>query len=147
VSLVYSRSDSGLVVAEHGADESAVARALKDHDRELRLVRQLSESLGVLVWKVYRYAGSEQPAQFLCAWTDRSGTPLPLSHRLVDMVKDLDRNSRAPRMDAETLNAQAREVTARKIATEHEALIADHLPRQGRLPCLPRRKRLSRHTL
>jgi len=138
VSLVYSRSDSGLVVAEHGADESAVARALREHDRELRLVRQPSDTFECLVWKVYRSAGSERPAEFICAWTDRSGAPLPLSHRLVDMVKGLDRGSRAPHMDADALNAQRRERAEKDVKRHNQDLIDDHLPRVGRNPVLHR---------
>jgi hypothetical protein len=140
--LVYTRQDSGLVVAEHASDEASVARALRDHDSDLRLVRQLSESLGALVWKVYRYAGSERPAEFVCAWTDRSGTPLPLSHRLVDMVKGLDRNSRAPVADADTLNARRKERAEKEVQRHNQDLIDDHLPRVGRSPVLHRSQSL-----
>jgi hypothetical protein len=112
MSLVYTQSPSGLVLATHGSDEAAAAAALREYDRDLRLVPQDSDAYGRRIYKVYRYVGSERPAQFVCGWWDELGNPYPLSVTgLLDMVQRLDRNTRGAVQDADARNA---ELTARR---------------------------------
>jgi hypothetical protein len=133
---VYSRSDSGLVLAEHGQDEAAVAHALRQHDDQLRLVRQ---PLGdTLVWKVYRYAGSDRPAEFLLAWTTSTGEPLPLSMRLVDEVQRHDRNSPGVIVDADRQTQQLHEQRQRQDETDDEAIAHDWEGRERLVPAFHR---------
>jgi hypothetical protein len=144
VGLVYIRTDSGLVLAEHAQDEAAVARALREHDDELRLVRQYDLDLRVPVWKVYRYAGSDRPAQFLCAWISEDGIPLPLSHQLVEKVKQMDRNTRSAYLDEEARNAAKRERDAKQAQRDAEDLADEYRRRAGRSPAFHRGPHLRR---
>ncbi len=136
--LVYSRTDSGLVLAEHGQDEAAVARLLKQHDRDLRLVPQRSDSYGRIYYAVYRYAGSERDAEFVCAWVGEDGQPLPLSSRILDMVQQLDRNGRGAYVDEDERNARLRERRALDEAQATEDLADDWARRERRSAVLPR---------
>jgi hypothetical protein len=129
VGLVHSRTGSGLILAEYGADGAAVLRALKEYDQDLRLLPP-----GVSVngadrqhWAVYAYRGSERPPVFVLAWTGPGGEPLPLSMRLLDAVKEQDKNTRSAYLDADARNAIAREQRAEKAREEGEALVDDHL--------------------
>lgn len=111
--LVFTQGPSGLVVANQGSDEAACARALREHDPDLRLVPP-----GVLVqgeresrsdaWRVYRYCGSERPIEFVCGWWDDRGTPYPQlsADGLLRMVQSLDRNLRGDRVEADEHNAR-----------------------------------------
>lgn len=102
-----SRTDGGLVVPT-GAHEAAVQAALKQHDPDLRLVPQDSDHFGRTIYKVYRYAGSERPAEFLLYWGDKDGA-YPLSMGIVDAVRRLDRNMRGfDPTDADVHNAELR---------------------------------------
>jgi hypothetical protein len=144
--FVYSRQDSGLVLAEHGADEAAVARALRQHDPDLRLVRQLDLERKVQVWKVYRYAGSNREAEFLLAWQTPRGEPMPLSMSLVDEVLRHDRNSRAADLvDADTANARLVQKQRNQSEADAEAARDDWRARaeKGRLPVFPRSLKLA----
>ena len=132
MSLVLSQSASGLFLATEGADEAACAAALKEYDRDLRLVPQDSDHFGRRVYKVFRYMGSEQPAQFICGWWDEFGKPYDgLSVTgLLDMVKRLDRNTRWENVDPDVRNAQLRESRQREAAAELDE-IADEF--RGRI--------------
>lgn len=132
--LVHSRTGSGLIVSEYGADGAAVLRALKDHDPDLRLIPP-----GVSVqgahrehWAVYLYRGSERPPVFVLAWTGPDGGPLPLSHRLVDAVKQRDLNGRGNPLSADQLNAARAEARRRQEERDREALRHDHLSSAGK---------------
>lgn len=142
--LVYTRTGGGLVVAEHGQDEAAAARTLREYDPELRLVRQYDDVRRTPVWKVYSYRGPDQPAVFLLAWTDDRGVPLPLSSRLLDKVKELDRNSRAAHVDEDVLNARKREREARQLEQDMQDLADDWRTREGRSAVLHRGVHLRR---
>lgn len=139
MSLVFSENDSGLVVAEQSADERSVRDALRDHDRALRLVRGFSEEHGCWVWRVYRYAGPDRPAEFLCDWSDRRGTPFPLSHRLVDYVRhELDKNGRAPGPDPDRRNAELVERRRKDADADMDEAAREHAKAVGRLPLFHR---------
>lgn len=138
--LVYSRSDSGLVVAEHGADEAAVALALKDHDPDLRLVAQGSDLYGTRIYKVFLYRGSDRPAEFVCGWWDELGNPYPLSARLVEKVKQLDRNMRGHQtyVDPDQANATLKAQLQADAAQQEQDLADDYKNREGRVYAFPR---------
>jgi hypothetical protein len=142
--LVYSRTDSGLLVAEEGAsDEKAVGRLLRDYDSDLRLVPATFHD-GRLGYKVYRYAGPDRPAEFICYWGNEEGEPYPLSSRLLDKVRELDRNSRAPYLSEDELNARAQEKRERQIRQDAEDLVDDVATTAGVMPCFHRGAHLRR---
>lgn len=140
--LVHSRTDSGLLVAEHRVEGAAVARALREHDPDLRLVPQFSASMGGQYWAVYLYAGSERPAEFVTAWVNEQGEPLPLSMRLVDRVQELDRNGRGETPSADELNALEEERRRLDAEQAAEDLYDDWRKREGRSALLPRSQSL-----
>lgn len=144
--LVYSRTPSGLVRAEHGADEAAVARALRRHDDDLRLVRGFDLERQVWTWKVYRYAGSEREAEFLLVWADEDGTPRPLSMNLVDEVQRHDRNLRGDLVDAAVHNARLRAERHKDYQREAEEIVREFGPKLDgtRLPVIHRSQSLRR---
>lgn len=106
--FVLTKTPTGLVVASHGSDEAEAARALRAYDSDLRLVVQGPDEHGPRSWRVYRYMGSERPAQFVCGWWDEYGNPYPqLSVTgLLDMVRRLDRNTRGGEVDPDRENAR-----------------------------------------
>lgn len=136
-----SRLDSGLTVAEHGSDAVAVQRALQEHDRDLRLIPQESDHYGRIVYKVARLTGGDRPVQWVMSWRTRDGEALPLSMRLVDKVKELDLNSRAPKDDPDDLNAQVRAERERDLDREMENLSEDWQRKHGQ-PILHRSQSL-----
>jgi len=137
--LSYSRhGDSGLVLAEFGQDEAAISKALRQHDPDLRLVPRHSEKFGKRYYAVYRYAGSDRPAEFVCAWTTDAGEPLPLSSRLLDLVQKLDRNTRGEYEDENARERKRREQLERQLAADTQDLIDDWKARDGRSALLPR---------
>lgn len=144
--LVFTNSASGLVLACEGADETACARALREYDRDLRLVPQDSDAFGQRVYKVFRHMGSEQPAQFVCGWWDEMGRPYPgLSVTgLLDMVKRLDRNTRGGQVDPDELNRRLVDERRRQANAELDAVLEDHRDRvDGRMSSpLPRSRDL-----
>lgn len=144
--LIYSRTDSGLLVAENGSgDERAVARALRDYDPDLRLVPQ-GVAGGRMAYKVYRYCGSERPAEFICFWGNERGEPYPLSHRLLDKVRSLDKNQRGSEdyRSEDELNEQAKAARERQAEEDAQALLDDWKTREGRSALLPRGPSLAR---
>lgn len=100
--LIYSRTPSGLDVAFNAADERSVAQALREFDDDLRLVWKVVD--GQKVWEVVHHNGSDKAATWITDWTDEDGDPLPLSHGLVQRVKELHMESRAPQHDPLDLN-------------------------------------------
>lgn len=131
-------TDSGLYVAEQAADYQSVSRALREHDPELRLVPHEVEETGVVLWKVFRYAGPNHPAHFVCAWTDRKLRPLPLSHSLVERVKQLDRNTRGSEMDADVENARVSAEQEKRMDDAIDEVAREAARRHGRLPVFHR---------
>lgn len=117
------------------SDEQAVSRALREYDDELRLVPQPTDT--GLAYQVRRWRGGDRPSEFLFFWADDHGNPLPLSMRLLDLVKQHDKNTQSKRLDADARNAlkQAREDAHWE--AEMEALTTDWMPSNGR-PILPR---------
>lgn len=145
MALVYSRTDNGLLVAHDApSDERAVARALRDYDPDLRLVPQGADGRNI-AYKVYRYAGSDRPAEFICFWGDAAtGEAYPLSSGLLEKVKALDKNSRTRYVSPEEENALAAEARRRKADEDVEAIFDDWKRREGRSAMLPRGTSLAR---
>lgn len=105
MSLVEHRLTSGLFVASQASDEASVRRALKAHDPDLALTPDVDDETGQIVWTVMKRVGEQR--YIVCRWRDETHpdrTPLPLSHGLVEHVKRLDLNSRAPRIDVQAEN-------------------------------------------
>ena len=130
--LVFNNRPSGLVVAYQGSDEAACAAALKEYDRDLRLVPQDTDAYGRRVYKVYRYQGSEQPSVFVCGWWDEFGQPydqLSITG-LLDMVKRLDRNTRFEHIDPDERNQR---LVAQRRKEAEEALDEIGKEFEGRL--------------
>ena len=125
-----SRTDGGLLVPQ-GAHEAAVSAALREHDPDLRLVPQDSDHYGRTIYKVYRYVGSERPAECILFWGDPTqNVAYPLSMSLVDEVRRHDRGMRG--FDAETsdaLNAKLLAARARESREMGEALAEDYQDR------------------
>lgn len=131
----------GIIVAEHGADHASVEAALRDHDRQLSLEGLLSPSHGVIAWRVKRAVGGDRPSQVVCTWMNEEGVPLPLSHRLVDLVKTLDPNTRGHNdhyVDPDAANAALLAERARDAEADDEEWARDISRRWGRLPAFHR---------
>lgn len=128
--LVHSRTDSGLVVAEYGADGAAVRRALKQYDRNLELLPPGVDVQGGADrrhWRVYARVSGDRPLVFVTAWADRNGDPLPLSMRLLDKVKEQDRTTRGVYLDADARNRELRAQVAERSRADSETLAEEHL--------------------
>jgi hypothetical protein len=130
--MVYTRY-GGLVLAEHGADETAIRHALKGVDRDLRLVRDDRE--GRPVYRVFKFMGESTEAAWVCDWRDDSGNPLPLTHRLVEKVSDLRLGSRAPETDPAGHNDRLREQAAGEFREALDDQVRDGVRRAKRAPC------------
>lgn len=128
MAFVESVTDSGLVVREQGADGAAIARALKQHDPSLRLVPQSARD-GRIRWEVRKFMGGDRPSLFLLAWQTVSGEPLPLSWRLLDLVKQHDLNvTRSTAPDPDVANAELRERRRNDFDSAADAIADDHRP-------------------
>jgi hypothetical protein len=123
VRLAESITDSGLVLLEGREDGAQVARELRRYDPALCLRVDVNG-----LWRVYRTVGSEHRDVFICAWQDAGGVPLPLSMRLLDKIKQLDRNTRSPAPDPDELNARLRRETERQYQSDTEAIISEVNP-------------------
>jgi hypothetical protein len=121
-------------------DEAAVARALKEYDRDLVLIPQDSDHYGRRIYKVARKVGGDRPVEWVVSWRTREGEALPLSHRLVEKVKELDLNSRNKVDDPDDLNAQLRAERQRDLDREMENLREDWSMKSR--PILPRSQSL-----
>jgi hypothetical protein len=140
--MQYTRSDSGLILAEEIPDAASVERQLKQIDRGLSLQAWPRQD-GPPIWRVVLHYAGDRPPETIASWIDQSGEPLPLSSRLVDLVRSLDKNSRVAYVDADGKNAQFEEQRERDNARDEEALIADWRMPHGR-PVLPRSQSLRR---
>lgn len=135
--LVFSETTSGLSAAFMASDEASVRAALKQHDRDLNLEWKRVD--GTHIWYVTKYLGSERRDEWICDW-ELNGEPLPLSHGLVQRIKDLDLNSRAPIVDPEQLNDAMIEEAREEFGEAIDDISADIIERiRGRkLHALPR---------
>lgn len=121
--LTESVLDSGLVLLEGREDGAEVARELRRYDSSLSLRVDMNG-----LWRVYRTMGSEHRDVFICAWADRGGNPLPLNMRLLDTIKELDKNTRSDTPDPDAQNEQFVREREKQWARDAEAIIADHDP-------------------
>lgn len=137
-----TRSESGLVLARERSDSATLERQLKQIDRELAL--QAWPSLdGPPTWKVVRYCGPDRPPETICSWVTGEGDPLPLTEGILDMVRQLDRNTRSDYDDADARNEKFKAKLAKQTERDEEALIGDWRFPHGR-PVLPRSQSLRR---
>ena len=145
--MIFTRTPSGLTLAEHAADEDAVARALRAFDCDLRLIRAVDEDHRCWVWKVYRYMGDHRPAEFVCGWWTDELEPLPLTMRLVDRVKDRHAASRAPHVDADEHNLRLIEARRKDAEDAADALAGEFAPYldRGRVSVAAGRSRKPAH--
>lgn len=125
--MQYLETDSGLAVPLTGADEASVARALKEYDPDLRLIPQDSDAYGRRIYRVARRVGGDRPVQWVVTWRTREGDALPLSHRLVEKVKELDLNTRARVDDPDDLNAALKDERRKDYDTDMDEIVRDHL--------------------
>lgn len=126
---VYSKTESGLLVPDQAAgDEKAIARLLREYDADLRLVPQAGG------YRVYRYAGSNRPSEFILYWGDNQGNPYPLSSRILDEVRKLDRNSRTPYLSVDALDEQRKAKQEKDIDDATKDLSDDWKSIHGRIP-------------
>lgn len=148
MSLVTSRTPSGLLLAETATDYQSVYAALRDHDRHLRLVPQGVDRNGRPIYKVLYDLGPDVPAQTLLVWMDeRLEESLPLSHRIVDEVKRLDRNLRGDVISEDEHNRRLIEDRQRRAQEDLEGVGLEEAARTRRSPALHRgvHLRRSRH--
>jgi hypothetical protein len=137
--LSYRQTDSGLLLAE---EESAVAESLWEYDRNLKL-RSAVDAAGRTFWSVRAHVGGDIPDRLVCVWVDEQGNPLPLSSGLLELVKQLDPNTRSVYLDEDTRN-ERRRAEVEKVARQRDADLADDMiPKHGR-PVLPRSQSLRR---
>lgn len=133
--LVHSRRDSGLIVAEYGADGAAVRRALKNYDGNLELLPPGVDVKGGADrrhWRVYARVSADRPLVFVTSWATEGGEPLPLSMRLLDKVKEQDRNSRVGYLDADSRNRARQERLGKHSRSEGERLVDEHVRFKGK---------------
>lgn len=140
--LVYDHDPgSGLLVAREGAEEASVRRALKQFDPRLMLDYAIDTEWGRTVWQVLCRTGPDTPPAVVCRWRNPvSGEPLPLSHGLVERVRHLHVESRAPKPDADADNdalLARRRAEADEVTEQYAAELVDRL-RERTLRCLPR---------
>lgn len=131
--MLYRQTDSGLLLAE---GEAAVAAALYEYDRNLKL-RSSEDAAGRVWWSVRAHVGSEMPDRFVCVWVDEDGNPLPLSWGLLDLVKQLDPNTRSVYLNEDERDAKHRAEVERVAHQRDLDLADDHIPKHGR-PITPR---------
>lgn len=133
VPLVYDHDPSGLLVARESASEEAVRRALKQLDSRLMLDYMIDTEWQRTVWQVLCRVSADQPPAVVCRWRGVDGEPLPLSHGLVEKVRGLHMDSRAPRVDADAENQRLRDRIDADADAELEEIARELVPRlQGK---------------
>lgn len=146
---LFSYVRDGVLVAEAAADHASVAKALREWDNSLRLIppgvmfdgAPAPERFG---YRVYRWAGGDREPEFICFWGDEHNHPYPLSHGLVERVKQLDKNTRAKYVSDAVANELLLQERQKQLAADNEALKSDYLPMEGRSPMLHRSQSLRR---
>lgn len=141
---MFESSHRGLIVCENAADEKAVTAALKQFDPRLRLGCEVDREHKRPVYVVVRVWSDSHDAAFICDWRDDNQVPLPLSHRLVDKVKDLRAGSRAPLPDAVAHNDALTAAARQEFEEATEDMLRDAVDRRGRLPVFHRSPGLAR---
>lgn len=133
-------SASGLLVAENATDERSVRKALRDLDPTLVLTQELHPS-GRLEYVVVKTWSDD--AAILTRWRDDvTDMPLPLSHSLVDKVKRMDPNTRAPQADAARHNAELQDRIEAQMIEAAEDAARERERATGRMPVFHRSRGL-----
>lgn len=141
---VYESSHRGLTVCENAVNERDVTKALKEFDDRLILSCEVDRDHQSYVFVVVRRWSNEQDAAFICDWRDDDGKPLPLTHRLVDKVKNLHVASRAPEPDAVAHNDALTERNRREFEDVTEGMLQSAQRRRGRVNAFQRSPVLAR---
>ena len=121
MALVRRTHESGLVLAEHSADEVGLGRALKQIDD--RLVLQFRPPFYVVVCVV-----SDEYAPVVATWMDLYGRPLPLSSGLLEKVQAWRLDARNKPMGVDEHNALRQQRIEADREAMYEALRDDHRP-------------------
>lgn len=106
MSLVYRETGKGIWLAEQGADEAAMQRALERLDDRLILAWEVDPIYSSRVYKVVRRVSDDRPAVHICDWRDDYGKPLPLSSGLTDLVQSLRPGARGAGLGMDEHNAR-----------------------------------------
>jgi len=133
--LAYSRTESGLLVAEtlatsgpspvsQGIRPRPAARAAGDH----------GERTG---YNVYRYAGSDRPAEFLLMGQRRERRALPAFEPLLARSSGLTETAAATTSTSTSSTGARRPNAPNTAAQQADDLIADWKTREGRSALLP----------
>lgn len=126
--LVAESRSSGLIVARDAMDENSVARALKQLDSRYVLQKHARDDApGGFVYKVVCIV-SDTRAPVVFTWVDDYGTPMPLSHALVEKVQSLMLGGRNKTPDEDELNHRMIAEKQRDAERLREAVLDDHRP-------------------
>ena len=134
-------SATGLLVAENAADERSVRRELQRLDPTLVLTQEMhpSKRLEYVVVKTF----TDGSALTLTRWRDDvTGQPLPLSHGLVEKVKRMDPNTRAPQLDTARHNAELQDRIEQRMLEAAEEVARERELAKGRSPVFHRSRGL-----
>lgn len=128
--LVTRRHESGLLLAETGAEETGLRRALKQLDDRLRLLPPglLAGGSWCPYWRVVRVVSDDRPPLPVLSWMDANMDPLPLSSGLIEEVKRHRRDSRHREPDADQRNAAHIEAMRKLRAESVQALHDEYAP-------------------
>lgn len=125
--LVTRETGTGLVVAEHSADEARLSHALREIDDRYVLQKHPGDVAGGYVYKVFCVVSEDQEAVCILTWADDSGRPLPLSSGLVEEVKRWRPEARSRRgPDADERNRQLQERREQERREALEAITDEH---------------------
>jgi hypothetical protein len=118
--LVETRTATGLILRET-EDGAGVARALREYDPRLQL---RIDHAGL--WRVY-YDDQGRDV-FILAWADPDGNPLPLTMRLLDKIRELDRATRGMERSPDELNAAHQKRVEKQRQDDLDAIKDDFAP-------------------
>lgn len=117
---------SGLQVAYQSMDERSVSAALRQLRPDLVLqVRPRDEGKGgCLVYKVVHAPSG----MVVFTWMDAHGKPLPLSHALIEGLKERLQGARNQTPGEEEHNRRRQEESEKQVAAMTGEIVADHQP-------------------
>lgn len=129
--LVYHRTRTGLVLAEHATDESAVQRALELIDPDLILMKEVDEQHRAWAYEVRRWISDDIPTELITLWREgdsADGRPLPLTHSLVDKVNTKRLDARVRAVDADAHNELWKQAASQRTREAAVAVTEERLP-------------------
>lgn len=144
MSLIETRTSSGLIVAEQSQDFDSVALELRRYRPDLRLVPTGMDRNQRIIYQVYAERGDHPAIPVFHGMTENLEEALPLSSRFLHEVRKLDLNTRGGPSDPDVANAK---LVARRNADAREELLEigrENDKRSKREACLPRSQSLRR---